>query len=467
MKPCRAYGRHATAGRREGLRRGRFGSGPGPLETHDFPLVDGNSAAPPAGECDRLSPAGPAGPVACENASPRHRAAAYARPVRWRAAGPRGKASRRLTKLTDTGAGSAAPPDGMRWFRFLVAGNATSSYGSYLNMVALNLFALHATGSALQTGLIMATRLVVGFATGSVAGGIVSRRSRKLVMICGDLSQAVALTALLTAGAGARPVLLYVVAVVAGAGGTLSQVALRSSVPEIVGQDLRVRANGLLATGRAFAMVLGFASAGVVVSAFGYRAAFVVDAATFVVSAANMAWLPIRTRGRRPAGPPAAAPRRGSVRAGLGVLRTAPVLAAMIAIRAVDGFGSASHNVGLPVYSSALDPAHPAAFVSRFWAVWAIGNIVVQRLVVRHARRTGRGVGERAFALGTCLMSAAFILVFTGPPLVVGIGFALLATARPTSPTRPARSRKRRSRPALQRASPTGRSRSAWTASQS
>jgi len=213
---------------------------------------------------------------------------------------------------------------------------------------------------------------------------------------------------------------------VAGAGGTLSQVALRSSVPEIVGQDLRVRANGLLATGRAVAMVLGFASAGVVVSAFGYRAAFGLDAASFAVSVGNLAWLPLRTRreGAVTSGPGAGV---AALCRGFGVLRLTPVLLGMIALRAVDGFGSASHNVGLPVYSTALDPAHPAAFVSRFWALWAVGNILVQRLITRWAARTGRSVGEAAFALGTCAMSAGFILVFTGPPLPLAVLFALLA----------------------------------------
>jgi MFS family permease len=330
--------------------------------------------------------------------------------------------------LDDTQAAAARQPGGMRWFRFLVGGNAVSSYGSYLNMVALNLFALHVTGSAFQTGLIMAVRLVVAFTMGFVSGSVVTRYPRKLIMMGGDFSQALALIVLLCVpGDGARSVMLYVVAVVAGAGGTFSQVALRSSIPEIVGHDLRIRANGLLATGRAFAMVLGFASAGVVVSAFGYRAAFLLDAVTFLVSVANMAWLPIRTRRDGPPPPPAPGGSLSSIRTGLGILRTAPVLLVLIAIRAVDGFGSASHNVGLPVYSSALDPAHPAAFVSRFWATWAIGNIIVQRLVVRYARRTGRGIGEAAFALGTIAMSGGFILVFTGPGPVLGVVFALLA----------------------------------------
>jgi MFS family permease len=311
-------------------------------------------------------------------------------------------------------------------FRYLVAGNAVSAYGSYLNLVALSLYALNTTGSAAQTGLIMALRLSVAFAMGFVSGSIVSRFNRKAVMICSDMSQAVALTVLLTGPAGARPALLYAVAVVAGVGGTLSSISLRSSIPVIVGQGQRVRANGLLSTGRSLAMVAGFASAGIVVTAFGFRAAFAIDAATFVVSAANMARLPLKLRSTG-AAPQSAGGGWISPMIGFRILRATPVLLVMIAIRAVDGFGSASHNVGLPVYSTALNPAHPAEFVSRFWAVWAIGNILMQRGLVRSLKKTGRSIGENAFSIGTIVMSAAFIAAFTRPSPVIAILVALCA----------------------------------------
>lgn len=102
---------------------------------------------------------------------------------------------------------------------------------------------------------------------------------------------------------------------------------------------------------------------------------------------------------------------------------------AMIAVRAVDGLGSSSHNVALPVYSSLLDPAHPATFISQFWATWAVGTIIAQQVLARHNRRTGRTLGERAFAVGACVMSGAFIIVFSGLPTVPALATALLAGA--------------------------------------
>ncbi|MFE6524841.1 MFS transporter [Streptomyces sp. NPDC057794] len=318
----------------------------------------------------------------------------------------------------------------MKYFRLLVLGNGISAYGSYLNMVALNVFVYDATGSALAAGLFMAVRLATSVVSGWVSGRLVSVHDRKRLMVGADLCQAVALLSLLLAPDGVRPGLLYALAVVTGGCSTLSQVALRSSIPEIVGAEHRVRANGLLVTGRSLAMIAGFASSGVVVAELGYSAAFALDAATFLVSATVLFLLPVRTRA---AGDPAggtAEETSGAARwTARMLLATAPLLMAMIAVRAVDGLGSSSHNVALPLYSSSLDPDHPATFISQFWATWAIGNIVAQQVIGRVTRKTGRTPGERAFALGACVMSAGFIVVFSGLPTVPAVMAALVAGA--------------------------------------
>ncbi|MFI0976157.1 MFS transporter [Streptomyces sp. NPDC021093] len=323
----------------------------------------------------------------------------------------------------------------MRQFRLLVVGNGVSAYGSYLNMVALNVFIYDVTDSALAAGLFMAVRLLTSVVSGFVSGRLVSAYDRKRLMVGADLTQCAAMIALLIAPDASRAGLLYVLAVVTGFCSTLSGVALRSSIPEIVGGDLRLRANSLLATGRSLAMIAGFASAGVVVSQWGYVAALSLDAVTFAVSACVLLSLPIRTRAQKEKGEEGKEKKADGAASGrmrktgsLMLLRAAPVLAVMLVVRAADGLGSSSHNVALPVYSSGLDPSHPATFVSQFWATWAIGNIVMQQVCSRWAGRGGRqGPGERAFAIGACVMSAAFIVVFAGLPTGVAVAAALVA----------------------------------------
>lgn len=326
----------------------------------------------------------------------------------------------------------------MKHFRLLVLGNGISAYGSYLNMVALNVFVYHVTGSALAAGLFMAVRLGTSVGAGFVSGRLVSAYDRKRLIVGADTCQALALLALLLAPETGRVALLYGLAVITGACSTLSQVALRSSIPEIVGPDLRTRANGLLVTGRSLAMIAGFSSAGIVVAQLGYRTAFALDAATFLVSATILLLLPIRTRSvsRHADGnvegdaegdaEGAPASPRWTIRM---LLASAPLLMAMIAVRAVDGLGSSSHNVALPVYSSLLDPDHPATFISQFWATWAVGTIIAQQVLARYTGRTGHTPGERTFALGACVMSGAFIVVFGGLPTVPTLVMALVAGA--------------------------------------
>lgn len=324
----------------------------------------------------------------------------------------------------------------MKHFRLLVLGNGISAYGSYLNLVALNVFVFDVTGSALAAGLFMAVRLGTSVGAGYVAGRLVSAYDRKRLIVGADLCQAAALLALLLTPEAGRVALLYGLAVVTGSCSTLSQVALRSSIPVIVGAEHRTRANSWLVTGRSLAMIAGFSSAGVLVAQLGYTAAFALDAATFLASATILLALPITTRSPAGAGGPdgtaeggadaAAEEARWSVRL---LLATAPVLMAMVALRAVDGLGSSSHNVALPVHSSLLDPDHPATFVSQFWATWAVGVIIAQQALTRYTSRGGRTLGERAFAVGACVMSAAFIVVFSGLPTVPTLAVALVAGA--------------------------------------
>lgn len=297
-------------------------------------------------------------------------------------------------------------------FLALVAGYSCSAFGNYLNLIALSLYTLAVTGSPLGVGVVMALRLGTGFVTGLVAGALVTRFDRRRLMIGTDLAQALAMVAL---ALGPRDVVLLAgAAAVLGAGNTLFTVALRSSVPELVGQDERVRANGLLVSGRAIGTVAGFASAGLIVGAGGFTAAFLVNAGSFLVSAAVLVRL-------RPRLSVASDGKRDMPRTSM-IVVLGPVLAFMVVVRGCDALGSASHNMAMPVYAGELDPANPAVLMSQFWAAWAVGSLLAHQVVGRLTR--GRPLGERAFVLGTCLMSVCFVLAF-----VVPAGPLLMATA--------------------------------------
>ncbi|MER5949033.1 MFS transporter [Streptomyces sp. NPDC001904] len=316
-----------------------------------------------------------------------------------------------------------------RRYRILVTGYAISSYGTYLNLVALNLYVYAVTDRALAVGVFMAVRLAAGFLAGLGAAALLARWAAKPVMFWANVVQAAALVLLVCAPDGLRTAALFLVSAVVGGAGTFFMVAFRSSIPDMVDEGRHTWANSLMVSGRSMAMVVGFASSGVVVSLLGYTAAFLVDMATFVVCAGTVALLPLAARpGEEDKGAPATTGRKRNPGA-LAALATAPVIALMVALRGIDALGSSSHNAALPVYSTQLDADRPAVFVSVFWCVWALGNVLVQQVLQRWVKRDGRSVGALGFGLGTIAMSATFILAFAGFPWAATIVIALLAGA--------------------------------------
>ncbi|WP_170107907.1 MFS transporter [Micromonospora echinospora] len=313
----------------------------------------------------------------------------------------------------------------------MATAHAVSTFGSFLNLVALGLFVLHLTGSPVQTGVFMAVRLAAGFLTGPVAGRLAARHRRPYLMIGADLLAAGMLVLLVTVPAGARTPVLYGLAVALGAGQTLWGVAMRAHLPTMVGADRLTRANGLVVTLRSVGMLLGFASAGVLVGWLGYHVAFLVDAATYLLSALLL--LPVARRtpaADRPAPTTGRTTVAGRAPGRFGLLRAvAPVVPAMIAVRAADAFGSASHNVGLPVYATLVRPDSPATFAATFTTAWAAGSLLAGRWAARRAKRSGRGPTELPFGVATCLMSVCFVLAFTGLPVWLLVPVTLAAGA--------------------------------------
>ncbi|MFJ6650494.1 MFS transporter [Streptomyces sp. NPDC091290] len=175
-----------------------------------------------------------------------------------------------------------------RWFRVLVCAHAVSTFGNYLNLIALSLFSYEVTGTAFGVGAMMALRLFAGFTAGRATGVLSAGTTRRRIMVCADVAQA-AVMAVLALGVADTPLWLLAMAVaVLGAGNTFFTVALRSAVPAMVGQQDRARANGLLVTARSLALLLGFASAAPVIASGGYALVFACNAASFVVSAATL-----------------------------------------------------------------------------------------------------------------------------------------------------------------------------------
>ncbi|WP_018131827.1 MFS transporter [Effusibacillus pohliae] len=296
-------------------------------------------------------------------------------------------------------------------FHLLVAGKTISDIGSSLDMVALNLYVYILTGSAFQMGIFMAVRLLGGFLAGFYSGVLADRMNRKSLMILSDVVRSIALLALVLSPADWQLPLLYMVAAVTGVFGSMFNVALQSSIPVIAKDESLIKANALINSLQSVSLLIGTLTAGIMLSFFSYQTIFAVDAISYLVSAANLLWLPIRTSENRHA-----AHAKASLFKEVGTtylfLRALPVLLAVMFIRMMDTFGSGSHNVGIPVYSTRLDPDHPSLYMGLIWTCWAIGYLIASRGMAKWFKPKSEAQNEFLFGISTFLMSLFFILVF-------------------------------------------------------
>jgi MFS family permease len=226
---------------------------------------------------------------------------------------------------------------GNRGFLLYWSGRTTSIAGNQLARVALTVLVYELGGGAAGVSVLLLA-FVVPRLVGPLAGVIADRADSKRLMVTCDLAQAVLFAVL--AWVRWWPGVIIIV-LVASLFSTLYFPAGRSNIPALAGRENLARANTLLAIGSNSALAAGPALAGLLLTFSGPRAALLVNAATFVVSAL----LTMRITGLRAgSGTPAAgAPVTmfGVARAGFAVVWRNPV-ARTVAIVLLPGVGFAS-----------------------------------------------------------------------------------------------------------------------------
>jgi MFS family permease len=171
---------------------------------------------------------------------------------------------------------------------------AISLTGTRVSMIALPWFVLTTTGSATQTGLVALAEMLPMVVLKVLGGPLIDRLGARRVSITCDLASLVvvgAIPLLHSLGLLSFPVFLGLVAV-AGALRGPGDAAKHSLIPRLV-EEARVpmeRATGLASTVERTASMLGAAFAGGLIALVGPVTALAVDAASFGLAAAVLAW---------------------------------------------------------------------------------------------------------------------------------------------------------------------------------
>ncbi len=180
---------------------------------------------------------------------------------------------------------------GNRNFRNLLIGQFISELGNWFNFIAgLGLVRLVSDASPTAAGLFFVARLIPFAITSPIAGTFVDRFSRRQVMIWTDLFRvAIALSFLLVRDPGDLWI-AYLATVMLHFFGAFFDGAKNAAAPNLAGKDGLLAATALLFSTRFLLMAIGSALGGWAAYAFGYEVAFVINAASFAISAYTV-WL--------------------------------------------------------------------------------------------------------------------------------------------------------------------------------
>ncbi len=298
-----------------------------------------------------------------------------------------------FTKLTAVIDSAQAAARGLwyhRNFRRLWIGETVSQFGTMISQLALPLVAILVThASTFEVGLLTALQSVAFLLIGLPAGAWVDRMRFRNVLIANDILRAVAIGSI--PAAAAMHVLtieqLYVVAVVMGIGTVFFDVAYQSYLPELIDREELVDGNAKLQASESVAQLAGPSIGGVLIQALTAPYAVLLDALSFLWSAAWVRTIPVGVPN------PARKPDRHLGREIAEGLRFVLGNRMLRAIAMCTASSNLFNAVGLAVYYVLLarDLRLSPAVIGLIGSTAAVGGLVGSLLAGRIARRLGQG----------------------------------------------------------------------------
>jgi MFS family permease len=277
-------------------------------------------------------------------------------------------------------------------FRRLWAADALSQAGTQITVIALPLLLIKVLDAGpFEVGLLTTCEFLAFLVVGLPAGVWVDRMRRRNVLMVADLVRGLLYGSLPLAWAldALTLVQVYAVALVAGVCTVFFDVAYQSYLPHLVGRDNLVEGNAKLQGTQSVAQVAGPTVGGLLVQALSAPYAILVDAATYLWSAA---WVgTIRSREPRPERAPDRHLGR-EMKEGLTFVLGNRLLRA---ITACTGTANLFQNVAMTVFVVLLASASglnlSAGTIGLLFSATAVGGVIGAMVARRFAGWVGQG----------------------------------------------------------------------------
>lgn len=175
---------------------------------------------------------------------------------------------------------------GMTGFTIVWAGQLISVLASSMTQFALTIWAYQETGSATALGIINTAFIVPFLLLSPIAGVMVDRHNRKLMMMVSDLTAVLATGGILVLQAlGILEIWhLYIAAVINGLGNTFQWPAYSAAISTMVPKENYSRANGMMSLVESGPAVLAPIFAGLLLPIISLTGILVIDVVTFFLA---------------------------------------------------------------------------------------------------------------------------------------------------------------------------------------
>ncbi len=303
------------------------------------------------------------------------------------------------------------PPFSRLWMA-----QAISYIGDWFNYIAVAALVTHFGGvSGIAISGLLLARFLPPLLAAPVAGVIADRMDRRLLMIASDVLRTLVVLCFLLINESNWFWLTYVLIVIQSSIGAIFEPARSAFVPSVVaGSDL-VIANMLSSVTWSVMLSVGAILGGLVAGAFGTSTAFVVDALSFLLSAAFLLSIQPIYAAENLDTPKSK--DEGRFSDGLRYVRTHPATAATLLIKLGGSIGSFDTIIVLYATTIFVLGQNGTTSTGLLYTAFGIGAIIgpllIQRFNDESVKRMRRliSVGYGMIALGWFLLAGAPILV--------------------------------------------------------
>ncbi len=294
-----------------------------------------------------------------------------------------------------------------RNYRYMWLGQVVSEAGDYFNNVAVLALVMEKTGSGMVVSGVFLSRAIPAVLAGPIAGVVLDRFDRRRIMIASDLVRAVVAAAFVFTVHEQRPWLLYLLSAVLMFVSPFFTAGRAAILPSIACKEEIHAANSLTQTTSWATLTAGTLLGGFGAAAFGYDAAFLLNAFSFLFSAWCIAKIAWRAAARGSTATPVSGAR--DFLDGLRYIASVPLMVGIALISFGWALGGGAAQVLFALFGEQVFH-RGATGIGDIWGFAGLGLLAGGTLGHLIGRRTGFAGYKRAVTVSYLVHGAAYML---------------------------------------------------------